>query len=72
MVAFKTLWNNHPSNEEPPNNAPCSTSGTPNFENQCAIRLGVTLARSGISLSGYTGAFCWHKHGKGTRCASTT
>lgn len=64
MVGFKTLWANHPSNETPPNDSPCSTSGSPNFENQCAIRLGVTLARSGVSLSGYTGSFCWHKHGK--------
>jgi len=64
-VAFSALWSNHPSNGTPPNDSPCSSaSGTPNFENQCAIRLGVALAGAGVSLSGYTGAFCWHKHGK--------
>lgn len=64
MVAFSALWSNHPANEVPPNIYPCSSpSGAANFENQCAIRLGIALARSGISLSGYTGAFCWHKHG---------
>lgn len=65
MASFKTLWANHPANATPPDIYPCaSTTGSPNFENQCAIRLGMALARSGVSLSSYTGAFCWHKHGK--------
>lgn len=59
---FEELWQNHPTTRG--NNAPCQTGGTSNFDNQCAIRMGVALGRSGISLSGYDGAYCWHGHGQ--------
>lgn len=59
---FDTLWQNHPTTRG--NRNPCQTGGTPNFENQCAIRMGLTLSRSGISLASFDGAFCWHGHGR--------
>lgn len=60
---FSRLWNNHPATKGIIN--PCSTdNGVPNFDNQCAIRMSVALADSGINLDSFTGEFCWHKHGK--------
>jgi hypothetical protein len=59
---FDQFWANHPALQTPPVIQPCTTNGTPNFDNQCAIRLGVTLATSGISLVTYHGAFCWYGH----------
>ena len=61
MVQFTDLWRNHPANESvvTPCIAPVMLtnlenklihSGTPVFSNQCAVRLGVTLRRSGVSL----------------------
>jgi hypothetical protein len=65
MLSFATLWANHPSTQVPANNAPCrSKAGAPYYENQCAIRLGVALSGAGVSLSSFTGPFCWHKHGR--------
>jgi len=61
-LLFETLWANHPTTRG--NNQPCQTGGTSNYDNQCAIRMGLTLARSGISLSGFNGARCWHGHGR--------
>lgn len=56
---FKDLWKNHPSNNDDLN--PClDDDNYPNFENQCAIRMGVALKRSNFSMSGYTGQRCWH------------
>ncbi|MFZ4698970.1 MAG: type VI secretion system amidase effector protein Tae4 [Candidatus Methylumidiphilus sp.] len=62
-IEFDFLWGNHPAVQDPPNINPCSTNGTPNFTNQCAIRFGVCLTNSGISLDSFPGAFCWHGHG---------
>jgi hypothetical protein len=59
---FEELWHNHPTTRG--NNSPCQTGGNPNHENQCAIRMGLALARSGISLSGYDGVYCWNGHGQ--------
>lgn len=60
---FSRLWQNHPANKGII--APCSANnGAPNFDNQCAIRMSVALADSGISLDTFTGEFCWHNHGK--------
>jgi hypothetical protein len=61
---FDTLWRNHPALQSPPVTDPCSTGGRSNFTNQCVIRLGMALTRSGIDLASYRGAFCWHKHGR--------
>jgi hypothetical protein len=61
---FDRFWSNHPSNQTPPNNDPCSTDGAPNFPNECCIRFGTMLVASGIKLTKYKGAFCWYGHGK--------
>lgn len=51
MIAFDTLWNNHPITLGMVQ--PClNSTGQPLYENQCAIRMSVCLRRSGISLSG--------------------
>ena len=65
MSLFETLWDNHPTITE--DDFPCSTeSGAKNFENQCAIRMGVCLERSGFDLSKFPVAHCWH-HEKSLR-----
>lgn len=56
-VTFSALWDNHPSNLDA-DNEPCKTpAGEPAFENQCAIRMGVTLTRCGYTVTGITR--CW-------------
>ena len=61
MLMFKTLWNNHPSNNG--ENSPCrNQKGDPAFENQCAIRMGVALEASGMNTSSFRGARCWYGH----------
>lgn len=59
---FEKLWKNHPANKGIRN--PCVAGGTKNFENQCAIRMGISLLDSGIGLGSFKGAYCWHGHGK--------
>lgn len=61
MSSFQTLWNNHPTGE-----FPCSTNGKKNFDNQCAIRMGVCFEKSGIKTKGWPVRHCWqHKHTEG-------
>jgi len=63
MITFKKLWDNHPTNTDSKN--PCSTNGKKNFSNQCAIRVGVSLAKCGIKTTSIPGAIhCWHGHEK--------
>lgn len=63
MIRFKQLWDNHPSINGPKN--PCVTNGKKNFDDQCAIRLGVALSKSGVDTSKLPGAVhCWHGHPK--------
>ncbi|WBT56759.1 type VI secretion system amidase effector protein Tae4 [Kosakonia oryzendophytica] len=50
MLSFSQLWDNHPYPE-----SPCDSS----FVNQCAIRMGVALEKSGVNLSIYHGAKCY-------------
>lgn len=52
MVTFNKLWTNHPGRSS----RPC------NFENQCAIRMGVALQKSNVNLNTFSGAKCWHGH----------
>jgi hypothetical protein len=64
-LSFKALWSNYPLyNGE---DLPCKNSETndPNFENQCAIRMGVALEKSGFDLSSYHGVRCW----SGLKCS---
>ena len=64
MLTFQKLWENHPSVSEEDDN-PCTTNGKINFSNQCAIRLGVGLAKCGVKTYQIPGAtHCWHKHDK--------
>ena len=63
MITFKALWDHHPTITGDDN--PCSTNGRPNFSNQCAIRLGVALARCSVDTTRIPGVtHCWHKHEK--------
>jgi hypothetical protein len=61
---FDRFWLNHPALQSPAIIAPCSTNGKANHDNQCAIRLGVSVTKSGISLTSYRGVFCWSGHGR--------
>jgi len=63
MITFKRLWNNHPTIMG--NNNPCATNGKPNFSSQCAIRMGVALAKCGVKTARIPGVtHCWYGHDK--------
>jgi hypothetical protein len=63
MVTFKQLWSNHPSITGEKN--PCTTKGKKNFDNQCAIRVGVSLVKCGVKTTEIPGVVhCWHGHDK--------
>ena len=63
MLTFNKLWECHPSITSEDN--PCITNGEKNFTNQCAIRVGVALAKCGVKTSNIPGAtHCWHGHDK--------
>ncbi len=63
-LGFGRLWQNHP-NISHYEMQPCRREdGVPNFANQCAIRMGVCLARSAL-LEGYDGVQCWFGGHKG-------
>ena len=63
-ATFDKLWSNYPLNQPQPDEYPCRKNGKPAYDNQCCIKFGVTLHNSGVSLSSYTGMFCWHGHGR--------
>ena len=50
-LTFQKLWNNPPYP-----NTPCDSGY---FPNQCAIRMGVALGNSGVSLGSFRGAKCY-------------
>ncbi len=52
MIDFNLLWDNHPGL----GSKPC------NFDNQCAIRMGVALENSGVNLEDFKGIRCWYRH----------
>ena len=56
MITFQTLWDNHPGS----GSKPCDEY----FENQCAIRMSISLQGSGVSLKTFRGAKCWYKNDK--------
>lgn len=61
MATFSTLWVNHPTIKGTGN--PCvDAKGNPNFSDQCAIRLAVSLVASGVPLASFqkTAKLCWH------------
>ena len=61
---FSKLWDNHPTISAAflADDAPCLVDGERAFENQCAIRMGVSLIKSGVSLDSFKGTRCWHGH----------
>lgn len=56
MITFQTLWSNHPGS----GSKPCDEY----FENQCAIRMSISLQDSGVSLRTFKGTSCWFKNDK--------
>lgn len=57
MSTFRKLWQAFPAGE-----FPCSTNGRPDFENQCAIRMGVCFEKAGVSIKHWPARKCWqHK-----------
>lgn len=69
LLKFQTLWDNHPdvAGDE---HSPCKkANGDSKFDNQCAIRVGVALIKSGVNTSQLRGinnegqmanlAHCW-------------
>lgn len=72
-IKFSDLWRYHPlnNNEKFPCRLPQDTNlptgpakkGAPSFANQCAIRMGVSMHKAGITLDMLPGArsnICWH------------
>jgi len=57
-ITFENLWDNHATWS-----SPCSTKGKSNFDDQCAIRIGVALAKCGYDVTQLKHAgkldFCW-------------
>lgn len=53
-MKFSDLWDKHPTNLGI--QAPCRTHGVSNFENQCAIRMGVCLRDAGVLPAQISGA----------------
>lgn len=55
-VQFQTLWSNYPRRD--PCIDPKTGEAPKGFENQCAIRLGTALEKSGISFRSFRGNVC--------------
>lgn len=53
MINFITLWNNHPG-----------FADLCDFNNQCVIRMGTALIKSGVDMSSFNGVKCWNKDHK--------
>lgn len=56
MVAFADLWNNYPSDDTPCRDK--SGNVPSGFQNQCAIRVGTALEKSGVLFTTFTGLRC--------------
>ena len=60
-INFQSVWDNHPLNWKYKNKYPClANDGSPAFENQCAIRLSISLERGGTNLANCHKAKCWY------------
>lgn len=55
-ISFSTIWNNYP--REPPCINPRTKDPPHGFENQCAIKVGLALERSGVSFHSLSGGRC--------------
>lgn len=56
FIKFKVFWDNYPSESNP-----CvGDDGNPpeGWSNQCAIRVGIALEKSGVSFDSFSGARC--------------
>ncbi|MFS1525069.1 type VI secretion system amidase effector protein Tae4 [Microbulbifer sp. 2304DJ12-6] len=64
---FDKLWSNHPTISASifSDDAPCTVDGKRTYTNQCAIRMGVSLQKSGVKLDTFKGARCWYGHKPG-------
>lgn len=53
-ISFDELWRNYPTND------PClnPANGKKAYDNQCAIRLGAALEKSGVSFKSFRGPRC--------------
>lgn len=60
MLRFKQLWDNYPTIQG--EKAPCRTGGKKNFDDQCAIRVGSSLASCGVDTLTLVRKqrHCWH------------
>jgi hypothetical protein len=56
VITFETLWKNYPS--DPPCHDPRTARIPPGYENQCAMRVGYALEKSGVSFRSFRGAHC--------------
>lgn len=54
LVRFSDLWTNYPNND------PCvnTKTGRPAYDDQCAIRLGMALQKSGVNFKSFPGPVC--------------
>ena len=55
MVGFSKLWQSYPTDK-----SPCTKNGSPNFTNQCAIRMGVCLEAAGVKTEKLSVTRCWY------------
>lgn len=55
-ILFDVLWDNYPSEEHPchPPNAEVPKA----YENQCSIKVGLAMEKSGVTFKSYRGARC--------------
>ena len=68
-MQFQDLWKHHPTVKSLWDDAPCTTNGKRNFEDQCAIRMSTAFDGAGVDTSSFDRMFpkrrCWFGHGKG-------
>lgn len=55
-ITFETIWGNRTTVNQCVN--PNTNTHDKNWENQCAVRLGFTLEKSGVSFKSFKGARC--------------
>jgi hypothetical protein len=56
VITFETLWKNYPG--DPPCRDPKTGRIPPGYENQCAMRVGYALEKSGVSFQSFRGGRC--------------
>jgi len=56
-IAFETLWNNYPKDSDPCLD-PKTGKEPSGYDNQCAMRVGYALKRSGVQMKSFRGTRC--------------